>query len=51
MDLDTKNQRIIDALGSDDDGDLADDAQLEALLAQAKASLPPSTNPRQHRLK
>ncbi|KAG8951740.1 hypothetical protein FRC04_005761 [Tulasnella sp. 424] len=51
MELDTKNQPLIDTLSSDGDDDLADDAQLQALLAQAKASLPPSTNPRPHRLK
>lgn len=49
MDMDLEKQLVIDTLGSDDDSDIADDAQLEALLAQAKASLPPSTNPRPHR--
>ncbi|KAG9019759.1 hypothetical protein FRB90_009629 [Tulasnella sp. 427] len=51
MDLGTKNQSLIDTLGSDDDSDLADDAQLEALLAQARATLTPSTIPRPHRAK
>ncbi|KAG8917250.1 hypothetical protein FRC01_002582 [Tulasnella sp. 417] len=50
MDMHLQNQQVIDAHGSDDDSDIADDAQLEALLAQAKASLAPSTTiPRPHR--